>query len=142
MNVVVYTTPTCPYCNQVKQFLAQRGVTFTERDVSVDRAAAMEMIQKTGQQGVPVTIINDQAVVGFDRPRLEQLLAGQGNGRRASLGVQAADASKFAQKHGAIPVFGALVGGVNHALSALSPGSRVAIVFLRGQSEFRAEIVL
>jgi S1-C subfamily serine protease len=133
----------------------------------------MEMIQKTGQQGVPVTIINDQAVVGFDRPRLEQLLAGQGNGRRASLGVQAADASKFAQKHGAIPVFGALVGGVNpgspgesaglkqgdiiteinlrpvhnvdaleHALSALSPGSRVAIVFLRGQNEFRAEIVL
>ena len=173
MNVVVYTTPTCPYCHQVKQFLLQRGIQFTERDVSVDKAAAMEMIQRTGQRGVPVTIIDDQVVVGFDRARLEQLLAGKGDGHRPSLGLQVADASKVAQKYGVIPVFGAFVGSVKpgslgeraglkqgdviteinlrpvrnaddleQALSELSPGSRVMIVFLRGQSELRSEVVL
>jgi glutaredoxin 3 len=173
MNVMVYTTPTCAYCHQVKQFLSQRGIKFTEHDVSVDRAAAMEMMQITGQRGVPVTIIDDQVVVGFDRVRLEQLLASKGDEHRPSLGLQVADASKVAQKHGVIPVFGAFVGGVRpgsageraglkqgdviteinlrpvrnaddleQALSGLSPGSRIMMVFLRGQSELRSEVVL
>jgi glutaredoxin 3 len=123
MEVTVYTTPTCPYCHQVKGFLSQQGIKFTERDVSVDRAAATEMIQKTGQRGVPVTVIDDQVVIGFDRVRLEDLLANRADGSRPSLGVQVADASKFAQQRGAIPVFGALVGGVK----AGSAGERLGL---------------
>lgn len=112
MEVIVYTTPTCPYCHQVKGFLSQRGIKFTERDVSTDRAAATEMIQKTGQRAVPVTIIDGQVIIGFDRARLEDLLASRGSGSRPSLGLQVADASKFIQERGTSPVFGALVGGV------------------------------
>ena len=123
MKVTVYTTPTCPYCHQVKDFLAQRGMRFIERDVSADGAAAAEMIQRTGQRGVPVTTIDDQVVVGFDRARLEHLLASQRNDHRASLGVQVADASKLAQRLGSIPVFGALVGAVKPG----SPGERVGL---------------
>ncbi|MFQ5875827.1 MAG: glutaredoxin family protein [Dehalococcoidia bacterium] len=80
MSVAVYTTPTCPYCHQVKEFLSRRGVKFIEYDVSVDRAAADEMIRKSGQMGVPVITVADQVVVGFDRARLEHLLANSGNG--------------------------------------------------------------
>ena len=75
MNIDVYTTPTCGYCHQVKEFLARRGVEFTEHDVLVDRAAANEMVSKSGQMGVPVIIVNGQVVIGFDRARLEQLLS-------------------------------------------------------------------
>ena len=60
MNVTVYTTPTCGYCRQVKEFLSRRGLKFTEYDVSRDRAAADEMIRKSGQMGVPVIIVDDQ----------------------------------------------------------------------------------
>jgi glutaredoxin 3 len=93
MSVTVYTTPTCPYCHMVKQFLSQQSIPFVEKDVSVDRAAAMEMVQRTGQQGVPVTQIDGQFVVGFDRPRLEQLLK---QAPRPTLGVSVADASQHA----------------------------------------------
>jgi glutaredoxin-like YruB-family protein len=123
MNVTVYSSPTCGYCHQVKQYLTQRGVQFTEHDLSVDRAAAEEMTRKTGQMGVPVIVIDDQVVVGFDRPRLDQLLSKQEDRQRVSLGIKAADASKFAQKHGAIPVFGALVGGVRQG----SPGQTAGL---------------
>lgn len=173
MNVVVYTTPTCPYCKQAKNFLSQRGVKFTKHDVSVDRAAAEEMIQKSGQMGVPVILVDDEVVIGFDRARLEQLLANRGNGQPPHFGLQVADASKVAQRYGVMPVFGAFVGRVTpgspgakaglrqgdviteinlrpvrnaddleQVLSALQPRNRVVIVFLRGQSEFRTEIVL
>ena len=76
MDVKVYTSPTCGYCHQVKRYLSERGVEFTERDISVDRAAAEDMIRQTGQTGVPVIVVDGEAVVGFDRPRLDQLLAG------------------------------------------------------------------
>ena len=63
MNVTVYTTPTCHYCHQVKQFLSQRGIKFTEHDVSVDRAAAAEMVSKSGQMGVPVITVGNHGNV-------------------------------------------------------------------------------
>ncbi len=112
MNVTVYSTPTCPYCHQVKAYLSQRGVEFTEYDVSVDRTAAKEMIRKSGQMGVPVITIDDQVVVGFDRARLEQLLAHGGNGQRPHFGLQIADARKVAERVGLVPAGGAFVGKV------------------------------
>ena len=112
MNVAVYTTPTCPYCRQVKEFLSRRGVPFTEYDVSVDRAAAEEMMRKSRQMGVPVITVDGQVVVGFDRPRLEQLLANLGSTQGIHFGVQVADARKVAPRFGLAPADGALIGGV------------------------------
>ena len=112
MNVTVYTTPTCPYCHLVKDFLTQRGVSFTEHDVSIDRVAADEMIQRSRQTGVPVIIIDDQVVVGFDRARLEHLLAHSGDGQRPYFGLRIADASRVAPRFGQLPVFGAFIGSV------------------------------
>ncbi len=90
--------------------------------MSRDRAAAQEMIQKTNQMGVPVITVGDQYVIGFDRRRLEELLASQAGDKAApgaararskvSFGLQIADASKIARQAGAVPLFGAFVGGV------------------------------
>jgi S1-C subfamily serine protease len=83
------------------------------------------MIQKTNQMGVPVITVGDQYVIGFDRPRLEQLLAGQGgaqNAQKVSFGLQIADASKIAQKAGVVPVFGAFVGSVRPGSPAEQAG--------------------
>ncbi len=68
MHVLVYTTPTCPYCHAVKQFLTQKRIPFVERNVASDPQAAREMVQRSGPQGVPVTIVDDDVIVGFDRP--------------------------------------------------------------------------
>ena len=92
MSTDVYTTPTCGYCHQLKAYLQQRDVSFTEYDVSRDQNAAMEMVRLSGQQGVPVTAIDGQVVVGFNRPVIDQLLAQQAL-RPPKLGVAIARAS-------------------------------------------------
>ena len=74
-NVVVYSTPTCPYCKMVKEYLSQKGITYTEHDLSADYNKAREMVQKTGQMGVPVVIIDDNVVIGFNRAKIDELLA-------------------------------------------------------------------
>jgi len=80
MNAVtVYTTPTCGFCAMAKKFFKEKNVAFTEKDVSGDVSSAQEMIEKSGQMGVPVTIVTDEAgketlIIGFDRPRLAQAL--------------------------------------------------------------------
>ena len=74
-KVVIYTTPTCPYCHQAKSFLAERGVAFTDKDVAVDREARDEMVKKSGQLGVPVIEVDGNIVVGFNRGKLDELLA-------------------------------------------------------------------
>lgn len=73
-EVKVYTTPTCPWCMRVKQFLDERNIPYEEYNVAEDAARAEEMIQKSGQMGVPVIEVDGEIVVGFDRPRLEELL--------------------------------------------------------------------
>ena len=89
MNVTVYTTPTCGYCHQAKKYLSERGVKYTEHDVSRDKAAADEMVRLTGQMGVPVIVVDGKPIIGFDRPRLESLLAkGGGNGSRPRFGLR------------------------------------------------------
>ena len=74
-KVVVYSTPTCPYCTRAKDYLSQKGVPYTEINVAEDREKANEMIQKTGQMGVPVIMIDEEIVVGFNQGQLDKLLA-------------------------------------------------------------------
>ncbi|MBU0630665.1 MAG: glutathione S-transferase N-terminal domain-containing protein [Candidatus Margulisbacteria bacterium] len=73
-TVKVYSTPTCPYCKMVKSFLTEHSIVFADIDVSVNQAAAQEMIAKSKQMGVPVLEIDGQIVVGFDKPKISQLL--------------------------------------------------------------------
>lgn len=111
----------------MKEFLSQRGVKWIEKYVDDDRAAAIEMIRRSGQQGVPVTIIGDDVVVGFDRPRLERILAKRATSSatsqtgRKSLGAKVADASRYVMP-GGTAVEGAYVGGVNPGSPAEAAG--------------------
>jgi len=73
-RVIVFSTPTCTYCNAAKQYFRQRGVSFKDVDVSRDQAAARDMVRRSGQQGVPVIQIGSKIVVGFDRPKIDRLL--------------------------------------------------------------------
>jgi len=73
-KVKVYTTPTCPYCAMAKDFLKKHGVAFEEIDVASNRRAAMEMIKKAGQMGVPVLEIGGEMIVGFDREAIKKAL--------------------------------------------------------------------
>ena len=74
VKVKIYTTSTCPYCQMAKDFLKQHKVDFEEINVELDREAAMEMVRKSGQYGVPVLDIEGQIVIGFDEPRIRELL--------------------------------------------------------------------
>lgn len=74
-NVTVYSTPTCPWCTRAKSYLTEIGVAFLEKDVSIDVAAAREMVKLSGQMGVPVISIDGNVVVGFDKKKIDQLLA-------------------------------------------------------------------
>lgn len=74
-KVVIYSTPTCPWCKRTKDYLSQKGISFTDYNVAVDREKAKEMIQKSKQMGVPVIIIDDEVVVGFNQSRLDSLLS-------------------------------------------------------------------
>ena len=73
-SIIVYTTPTCTWCNAVKRHLNEHGVEYREVDVSRDMKVAEEMVRKSGQQGVPQTDINGQVIVGFDKQRINTLL--------------------------------------------------------------------
>jgi S1-C subfamily serine protease len=127
------------------------------------------MVHTSGQMGVPVIVIDGQVVVGFDRERIEGLLAGA----KIHLGLKVADADRIAQKQGATPVFGALIGEVvngsigqkaglaagdiiteisgkrvsnstdlERALGGLRPGSIVSILFIRGEENRKSELVV
>ena len=73
-KVKVYTTPICPYCVALKEFLKENKIEFEEIDVSQDEMAAKEMIEKTGQTGVPVLEVDGEFVVGFDKEKIKKLL--------------------------------------------------------------------
>ncbi len=72
--VKIYSTPTCPYCVTLKNFLKEKGIEFSDIDVSQDEKALKEMVEKSGQMGVPVADIDGQIVVGFDREKVCELL--------------------------------------------------------------------
>ena len=73
-KVVIYSTPTCPYCKRAKEYLSRKGISYTDIDVAQDKEKAKEMTQKSGQMSVPVIIIDDEIVVGFNQALLDKLL--------------------------------------------------------------------
>ena len=73
-DITIYSTPTCSWCQAAKDYLHQREIEFEDVDVSADMGRAMEMVEKSGQQGVPVIDIDGEIIVGFDRPRIDSLL--------------------------------------------------------------------
>lgn len=169
MDVIVYTTTTCPYCASVKQYLESRGVAYTERNVERDAAAAAEMVRLSRQQGVPVTRIGDAIIVGFDRPRLDEALA---RAQRPRLGAAAADAAQMAAQGRTDQRAGAYLGRVRpdgvaaraglavgdviislagrpvrtaleleQLIARVRPGARVPVEYVRGGDVRHAELV-
>lgn len=145
---------------------------YTEYDVSRDRAAAEEMIKLTGQMGVPVIVIDGETVIGFDRARIQELLA-SGSQKPLRFGLKIADAAGIAPKMGIAPVSGAIIGEVSpgflgeraglkegdiiteinggrvnnaaemeQALVGLKPGDIVTILFRRGGETRKSETVI
>jgi len=72
--IKVYTTPICPYCHALKEFLKERNIEYEEVDVSKDESKVKELIEKSGQLGVPVVDINGKVVIGFDRQKICDIL--------------------------------------------------------------------
>ncbi len=73
-NITVYSTPTCGWCTSLKTWLQQNGIEYKDIDIALDEEAAQSLIKRTGHKGVPQVEINDQMVVGFQLPRLKELL--------------------------------------------------------------------
>ncbi len=73
-KIVVYGTPTCPYCSRAKEYFAQKNIEIEYVDVSADKAKVEEMVEKSGQMGVPVIEIDSKIIVGFDTDKIEELL--------------------------------------------------------------------
>ena len=73
-NVTIYSTPTCHFCQMSKEFFKEKGITYTEFDVAHDLEKRQEMIQKSGQMGVPVIFVGDEMIIGFDKERLASTL--------------------------------------------------------------------
>ena len=73
-NITIYSTPTCVYCNMAKAFFKANKADYTEHNVASDLEKRKEMIDKTGQMGVPVIDVGGEVIVGFDEARLKQLL--------------------------------------------------------------------
>jgi len=73
-TVTIYTTPTCHFCQMSKEYFKENNVPYTEHNVAADMEKRQEMIDKSGQMGVPVIFIDDEMIVGFDKKRLESAL--------------------------------------------------------------------
>lgn len=73
-KVIIFTTPTCSFCNNAKRYFREKNIRFTEVDVARDQKAAQDMLRRTGQMGVPVILINNKPIVGFDLPKINSML--------------------------------------------------------------------
>lgn len=73
-NVTIYSTPTCHFCHAAKDFFKKNGVAFTNYDVLADKTRRAEMIEKSGQMGVPVIFVDDEMLIGFDESKLKKIL--------------------------------------------------------------------
>lgn len=73
-TVKIYSTPTCPWCKKTKEYLKEKGIEFTDINVAADQAASKEMIEKSGQMGVPVIDIDGTIIVGYDLEKINKAL--------------------------------------------------------------------
>ncbi|WEL23463.1 glutaredoxin family protein [Candidatus Nanohalovita haloferacivicina] len=73
-DIEVFTTPSCPYCTKIKQWLDENDYEYQEHNVADDREKAREMIKKTGQRGVPQTFIGEKAVIGFQPHKIQEAI--------------------------------------------------------------------
>ena len=73
-KVIVYSTPTCPYCVMVKDFLKEHKIEYEDINVAEDQEKAKEMVEKSGQMGVPVVEIDGKMIIGFDKDKLKEML--------------------------------------------------------------------
>jgi len=74
MNIKIYSTPTCPYCHMLKEYLEEKGFEYVDVNVAEDLKAREEMVEKSGQMGVPVADFDGEIVVGFNKERVDSLL--------------------------------------------------------------------
>lgn len=72
-NVTIYSTPTCHFCQMSKEYFKEHGITYTDINVAEDQAKRQEMIEKSGQMGVPVIFVGDEMIIGFDKRRFDEL---------------------------------------------------------------------
>ena len=73
-NITIYSTPSCHFCHMAKDFFKEKNISYTEYDVSFDLDKRKEMVDKSGQMGVPVIIINNELTVGFDQAKISSML--------------------------------------------------------------------
>ena len=74
-SITIYSADWCAYCHAAKDYLTKKGIAFTEKDVEADQKYLQESIDKSGQMGIPVLDIDGEIIVGFDKPRIDALLA-------------------------------------------------------------------
>ncbi len=74
-KIIVYSTPTCPYCNMAKEYFKKKDLDFEDINVAENHEKSHEMIEKSGQMGVPVIDIDGEVIVGFDKQKIENLLS-------------------------------------------------------------------
>jgi glutaredoxin-like YruB-family protein len=73
-KVIMFSTPTCSFCTTAKKYFREKGIRFTDVDVSKDQKAALDMQRRTGQTGVPVILINNRPIIGFDKNKINSML--------------------------------------------------------------------
>lgn len=74
-TVTIYSTPVCHFCHMAKEFFTENNIAYTEYDVASDQTKRAEMIDMSGQMGVPVIVIGDDLIIGFDEAKVKELLA-------------------------------------------------------------------
>jgi len=155
-----------------KSYFQENNIKYTEYDVSVDRQAANEMVEVSGQMGVPVIVIDGEVIIGFNKPRIQQLIA-QGGNEHISLGISIADAGRILDKPGTSLRKGAYIGSVKpgstgdnlklktgdiivklntmpvdgagdieKAMANFRKGDRLLVTYVRDNTELGSEIIL
>jgi glutaredoxin 3 len=130
MKVDVYSSLTSPECRTLKEFLSRQEIPYQDHDVNVDPLAAQEAVKLTGQNNVPVTVIDGQTVVGFNQPRLEQLIAQAEAAARPKFGAGIANVGKTGRK-GVPIVFGVYVGRIGTGSIAERVGLAIGDVIIQ-----------
>ncbi len=74
MSIILYSTPSCGYCNLAKDYFRKKKISFTDYNVAANQSRADEMVKKSGQMGVPVIDINGRIIVGFDQAAIERAI--------------------------------------------------------------------